>query len=138
MKQGSPLLYGRKQKERLPYLGNNPTVTALCAYTSVCYLPFQCHCPQCILGIKCGRFIAYLLSSPDIPYHRDSSTSVSNPLSAIILTRPTTMFSFKFASLAVACASLAVIPVVRSAVIDVTVGGTGILKFDPEFVVRML
>lgn len=49
------------------------------------------------------------------------------------------MFSKNFATFAaVACVSLAVIPVVRSAVIDVTVGGTGILAFNPQFVVSML
>jgi hypothetical protein len=37
---------------------------------------------------------------------------------------------------AFAAISLAVIPVVRSADIDVTVGGPGILQFQPQSVVR--
>lgn len=33
------------------------------------------------------------------------------------------------------CVLLAIIPTIRSATIDVTVGGPGVLKFAPEFVV---
>ncbi|KAK1220422.1 hypothetical protein PQX77_016803 [Marasmius sp. AFHP31] len=44
------------------------------------------------------------------------------------------IFSRKYAFITLACLSLAVIPVVRSATIDVVVGGPGVLKYDPEFV----
>ncbi|KAG7086552.1 hypothetical protein E1B28_002501 [Marasmius oreades] len=40
----------------------------------------------------------------------------------------------KYVFTALACLSFAVIPVVRSATIDVVVGGPGILKYSPEFV----
>ncbi|THV07952.1 hypothetical protein K435DRAFT_772288 [Dendrothele bispora CBS 962.96] len=44
------------------------------------------------------------------------------------------IFSSKFTLAAIVGLSLAVIPVARSETIDVTVGGTGIFKYDPEFV----
>jgi plastocyanin len=42
------------------------------------------------------------------------------------------MFSTKFTTLAAICLSLAVIPVARSATINVTVGGTGIIAYTPN------
>ncbi|KAL0580438.1 hypothetical protein V5O48_001591 [Marasmius crinis-equi] len=44
------------------------------------------------------------------------------------------IFTRKYTFAALACLSLAIIPVVRSATIDVVVGGPGLLKYDPEFV----
>lgn len=47
------------------------------------------------------------------------------------------IFTSKLATFAaLSAASLSVIPVARSATIDVVVGGPGVLKFDPEFIVR--
>ncbi|KAJ7460994.1 hypothetical protein B0H11DRAFT_2057691 [Mycena galericulata] len=46
------------------------------------------------------------------------------------------MFSTKFTTFAaVACLSLAVIPIARSAIIDVTVGGEGVIAYTPSSVV---
>ncbi|KAF9265753.1 hypothetical protein L218DRAFT_859348 [Marasmius fiardii PR-910] len=44
------------------------------------------------------------------------------------------IFTQRHAFTALACLSLAVIPVVRSATIDVVVGGPGVLSYSPEFV----